>query len=208
MLRTRHGPVQALAVLLPCLLALAVSGCRQKMADQPYYKALDPSTVFADNRSERPVVENTVARGRMRDDSILFTGMVNRDPVSTLPVALTPELLRRGRERFNIYCATCHGLAGNGDGMIVQRGYPRPTAYTDDRLLTSPIGHFYDTMTNGWARMPAYRELIGVHDRWAIAAYVRVLQLSQHARLEDVPEAERRRLIALADNQTSNAGGR
>ncbi|AXA35138.1 MAG: hypothetical protein KatS3mg130_1704 [Candidatus Sumerlaea sp.] len=177
-------------IALGIAVCIAMAGCDQRMRYQPKYKPLQESDFFADGRSARPLVAGTVARGDLRDDRMLFTGMDGTTLTQVLPVSLTRELLERGQERFNIYCAPCHGRLGNGDGMIVRRGMVKPPSYHEDRLLSAPIGHFYDVMTNGFGRMYPHNH-IPVRDRWAIAAYIRALQLSQNATLADVPPEER-----------------
>lgn len=168
-----------------CLLLLA--GCRQDMHDQPKYRGLRASTFFADGSSARPIVEGTVARGTLQDDEAFFTGKRGTEVVAELPFPLTQEVLDRGRERFDIFCAPCHDRAGTGHGMVVQRGYAPPPSYHIDRLREAPLGHFVDVMTNGLKTMPDYRAQIAPRDRWAIAAHIRALQFGQHATASDVP---------------------
>ncbi|MCX7717471.1 MAG: cytochrome c [Candidatus Sumerlaeaceae bacterium] len=199
-------------VLLLVAAASVLGGCRQKMADQPYYQPLSKqkSEIFADNRSSRPLVEHTVARGHLRDGSLLYTGRVNGQFAEVFPFPVTREVLRRGQERYNIFCAPCHGQTGLGNGMIVQRGHAPAASYHDDRLVTAPVGYFFDVITNGFGRMYAYNAQIAPEDRWAIVAYVRALQYSRRATLEDVPEAERVKLTAqaqAADAAPGAAGG-
>ena len=164
------------------------------MHNQPKAIPLRESMFFKDSSSARPLVEGTVARGTLRDDEAFFTGKNGAAEVDALPFALTAEVLDRGEQRFNIYCTPCHGLAGNGDGMIVRRGYRQPPSYHIDRLRNAPLGHFYDVMSNGFGAMPDYRAQIAPRDRWAIAAYVRALQLSQHAPAAEFPQDERDKL--------------
>ncbi len=173
---------------------LALAGCRQDMHDQPKYIPLRESEFFADHRSERPIVEGTVARGDVENDELLYTGKVDGKDATEFPWPVTSEVMARGRERFNIYCAPCHDRAGTGDGMIVRRGYRRPPSYHIDRLRQAPVGHFFDVITNGFGAMPDYRDQVPVADRWAIIAYVRALQASQAATLEAVPPSEREKL--------------
>jgi mono/diheme cytochrome c family protein len=173
------------------LAFLVVTGCRQDMHDQPKYIPLRESTFFADARSARPQVTGTVARGQLREDSLLYTGKVNGADATEFPFAIDARAMARGQERFNIYCAPCHGRTGQGDGMIVRRGYRRPPTFHQDRLRDSPVGHFYDVITNGFGAMPDYASQIKVQDRWAIVAYVRALQLSEHATINEVPAARR-----------------
>ena len=164
------------------------------MHDQPKYKPYRLSEFFDDHRDMRPRLAGTVARGQLDADALLYTGKVDGQFAADLPMPLDAALLDRGQERYNIYCSPCHARTGVGDGMIVRRGYRRPPSYHDDRLRSAPIGHFFDVMTNGFGAMPDYAAQISVEDRWAIVAYIRALQLSEHATLADVPAAERDKL--------------
>jgi len=183
--------------LAVAVAALAVStvGCRQDMQDQPKYIPLRPSEFFSDGRSERPLVEDSVARGHLNDDAALYTG---KGPdgkfLDTFPFPVTRAVLDRGQERFNIYCSPCHGRLGDGDGKIVRRGFRHPPSYHIDRLRQAPAGHFFDVITNGLGAMPDYAAQISPSDRWAIVAYVRALELSQNATLNDVPAEARPQL--------------
>jgi cytochrome c553 len=170
-----------------CVLA-TLAGCND-MDRQPKHKPMDPSPFFADGRSARPAIPDTVARGDLRTDELLYTGKVDGKESEVMPFSVTSELLARGQERFNIYCSVCHGRTGDGNGMVVQRGFPRPPSYHIERLEKAPIGHFFDVMTNGYGVMYSYSDRVPVKDRWAIAAYIRALQLSENAKLSDVPEA-------------------
>jgi mono/diheme cytochrome c family protein len=175
-----------------CLLLLTAA-CRQDMHDQPKLTAYKPSDFFADQRSARPVIEGTVARGHLNEDELLYTGRVGGQPATMFPFAVDEALMRRGRERYDIFCAPCHGLTGDGDGMVVQRGYRRPPSFHIDRLRAAPPGHIYDVIANGFGAMPDYASQIPVRDRWAIAAYMRALQLSQNASATDLsPDAQGR----------------
>ncbi len=179
------------------LLALLLVGCNQLMVDQPKEQTYDPSSFFPDGASARPAVPDTVARGYLRDDIQLFTGKdVQGADVTTFPIPITRVVLDRGQERFTIYCAPCHGRLGGGDGMIVRRGFSTPPTFHSDRLRSAPVGHFFDVITNGFGAMPDYRTQIPPRDRWAIIAYIRALQLSQHAPLADVPPEVRERLTS------------
>jgi mono/diheme cytochrome c family protein len=184
-------------MLLAVILGLAslAGGCAPNMFKQPKNKSLTESDFFADGRAARLPVEGTVARGMLRTDERLYTGKVNGLFVGNVPLPLTRELLTRGRERFDIFCSPCHGRLGDGSGMIVQRGLRRPPSYHIDRLREIPDGYFFDAITNGFGAMPSYASRVGVQDRWAITAYIRALQLSQASRLEDVPPAERPKLL-------------
>jgi hypothetical protein len=178
---------------LPLLFAALLTGCRQDMQDQPKYIPLRPSTFFADGRSERPLVEGTVARGHLDADTAFYTGKIDNKPVDAFPFPITRAVLERGQERYNIYCAPCHDLLGAGKGMIFRRGFnrPPPQSYHIDRLRQAPVGYFFDVITNGLGAMPDYAAQIEPRDRWAIVAYVRVLQLSQNASVNDVPPEAR-----------------
>jgi len=178
------------AAVIAAALALHPA-CRQDMQDQPKYKDLRGSSFFDDHRSARPLPEDTVARGFLYADQRFATGKENGQPLATLPVPLTVALLARGRERFNIYCAPCHGRTGNGLGIVVQRGLRRPNSFSIDRLREAPVGYFFDVETRGFGAMMDYSAQIPPEDRWAIAAYIRALQLSQRTTLADVPDAER-----------------
>ena len=169
-----------------------LTGCRQDMQDQPKYIPLRPSEFFSDGRSERPLVEGTVARGHLNDDTAYYTGKgADGKPLDTFPFAMTKEVILRGQDRFNVYCTPCHDRLGTGDGMVVRRGYRKPPSYHIDRLRQAPNGYFYDVITNGFGAMPDYSAQILPADRWAIVAYVRALQLSQNASVNDIPAAER-----------------
>jgi mono/diheme cytochrome c family protein len=179
---------------MAALLLLACAGCRQDMHDQPKYTAYKASDFFPDGRSARPLVEGTVAQGHLNEDELLYTGRVGGQPATQFPFAIDDAVMRRGRERYDIFCSPCHGLTGEGDGMVVQRGYRRPPSFHIDRLRQAPPGSLYDVMTNGFGAMPDYAAQIPVRDRWAIAAYIRALQLSQNATVAEIPPDARGRL--------------
>jgi mono/diheme cytochrome c family protein len=190
----------------------AVAGCRQDMHDNPRYEALEESDFFADKRAMRPIPEGTVARGNLRDDDVFYTAKQNGELVTALPAQVTVDqaLLDRGQQRYNIYCAPCHSPLGDGNGTVVQRGYKRPASYHDDRLRNMPIGYFYDVITNGFGQMPDYAAQVTPADRWAIAAYIRALQLSQGASVDDVPADQRGTLegrAPAAAPDASHGGG-
>jgi mono/diheme cytochrome c family protein len=151
------------------------------MHQAPRYDPLESSDFFADGRASRPLVEGTVARGNLREDKVFYTGRVGTQLVSEIPVKVTRELLVRGQQRYDIYCSPCHSRVGDGNGMVVQRGFKRPPSFHDQRLRDMPIGHFYDVMTNGFGAMQDYSAQVQPQDRWAIAAYVRALQFSRNA---------------------------
>jgi mono/diheme cytochrome c family protein len=171
-----------------------VAGCRQQMAETGRIKPLEPSLAFEDRRSARPPVPGTVARGQLRSDQAFYTGKVDNREVTVLPVPLSLALVKQGRERFDAFCAPCHGRTGYGDGMVVQRGFGPPPSYHTDRLRQAAIGHFFDVITNGFGRMPDHAAQVTVEERWAIAAYIRALQLSQGAKVADLPAADRQQI--------------
>ena len=156
------------------------------MQNQPYKRPLAESDFFADKRSARPLVEGTVARSDLRADTYFYTGKIGSEDGDYMPFPVTAEVMQRGQQRFNIYCSPCHGEMGDGQGMIVQRGLKRPPSYHNDRLRKAPIGYFFDVMTNGFGAMLDYSQQVSPQDRWAIAAYIRALQLSQGATRADV----------------------
>lgn len=200
----------ALSCLLLTAFCLLAVGCRYDMQDQPRYKVYKKSDFWGerDPRASRDLPEGTVARGYLREDKALYTGKRENaggagaaqqqpsqtttdargntvvttfpDAIDEFPIPVTKELIDRGQERYNIYCIVCHGPTGNGDGMIVRRGFSAPPTYNDDRLRNAPVGHFYDVITNGWGKMNSYAHQVPVADRWAIVAYIRALQISQN----------------------------
>jgi mono/diheme cytochrome c family protein len=185
-------PTRALAA---AVLAVAMAaGCRQDMHDAPRYEPYEKSEFFPDGRSARPQVAGTVARGQLREDAAFHTGRSGAALVDAIPLAVTIDTVRRGRERFDIFCTPCHGQAGRGDGLVVRRGYRAPSSFHLDRLRAQPAGYFYDVITNGFGVMPDYAAQVPPADRWAIVAYIRALQLSEKATLADVPPERRREL--------------
>jgi mono/diheme cytochrome c family protein len=180
---------RTLALLLMTITLL--SACRIDMHVQPRQNPLSRSDFFADQRSERPPVEGTIARGQLREDTYFYTGKLGNSPGDYMPFPVTKEVLDRGRERYNIYCAPCHSLVGDGNGFIPSRGFARkPPSYHIVRLQKAPLGYFYDVITNGFGIMPDYASQIPPQDRWNIVAYVRALQLSQNATRADVPSGQ------------------
>jgi mono/diheme cytochrome c family protein len=171
-----------------------MAACRQDMHDQPKYIPLRQSAFFGDQRSARPFVPGTVARGQLREDTLLYTGKVNGTDATLFPFPVDERVMARGRERFGIYCSPCHGQTGQGDGMVVRRGFRRPPTFHQDRLRDAPIGHVFDVISNGFGAMPDYAAQIKIEDRWAIIAYLRALQLSEHATVNDVPADKRGQL--------------
>jgi mono/diheme cytochrome c family protein len=194
----RHGyGRQARTVVLAVLAAtVLVAGCRQDMHDTPRYEAFEASKSFADNRASRTPPAGTVARGWLRDDEALYTGKIAGQAVDQFPFQIGHDDLVRGQQRFNIYCTPCHGRLGDGNGMVVQRGLRQAASYHNDRLRQEQVGYFFDVISNGFGAMQGYAEQIPVRDRWLIVAYVRTLQLSQHASVNDVPADHRAALDA------------
>ena len=180
---------------IAALCALSFAGCnntlRQDMANQPRQNPLSPSDFLADGRSERPVVENTVARGSIQDDSLLVPKESN-----AFPLPLTAELLQRGEQRYGIYCTPCHGIQGDGMGMVAMRGMKHPPSYHEERLRNEPNGYLYDVITNGFGAMYGYSAQISPRDRWAIVAYLRALQLSRNAPVGQLPAELREKLMS------------
>ncbi|MCC6407589.1 MAG: cytochrome c [Planctomycetes bacterium] len=189
-----RAPIHCTAALLALAAAFLSAGCRQDMHDQPKLRGMRGSAFFADGRGMRPTVPGTVARGQLNDDELLHTGKLDGKPSEVFPFEITRADLERGRERFEIYCTPCHDRTGSGNGMIVQRGMKRPPSYHIQRLREQPPGYFFDVMTNGFGAMFDYSDRIKPEDRWRIAAYIRVLQLSQNGTLADVPPDERTKL--------------
>jgi mono/diheme cytochrome c family protein len=184
-----------IAVVTTAVILVVGAGCRRDMQDQPRYDPLEKSGFFEDQRASRPLVPGTVARGHLDEDEHLYTGRVAGTYVDELPFPASREVLTHGRERYDIYCSPCHDRTGGGFGMIVQRGFRRPPSFHTERLRASPDGYFFDVVTHGFGAMPGYAAQIPVGDRWAIVAYIRALQLSQHATVADVPEGERGALV-------------
>lgn len=185
--RLKQGTLIALLFLPGCEL-------RQAMYNQPKYKPMEASSFFADGRSARQPVAGAIAQGQLRLDRHFYEGKADTGLATTLPMPLTAELLERGRQRFDIYCAPCHDRTGRGNGMIVQRGLKRPPSFHLDRLRTAPVGYFYDVMTNGFGAMYSYASRITPQDRWAIAAYLRTLQFSQQTSFDQLPTEDQRQL--------------
>jgi mono/diheme cytochrome c family protein len=200
-------------LLLTAFSTLLTTSCRRDMQDQPKMKPLRSSSFFKDGLSSRPPVEGTVPRGFLNADTEYFTGKkagrsgqgaatpqprpqsggtttgaaAFPDDVEVFPIEVTEDLVRRGRERYDIFCSACHGFTGHGDGMVVRRGFRRATSFHDEKLRQAPVGHFFDAVTNGWGAMPSYAHQIPVKDRWAIIAYIRALQLRQANQSQTTP---------------------
>ena len=194
----------SIAFLLFTFYFMTGCGVRFDMQDQPRYKAYKKETdFFSDHRASRNLPEGTVARGFLKENKALHTGKIDNpdlnaqvqtttdatgntlvtsfpNDIDEFPIPVTKELVERGRTRYEIYCIVCHGPVGNGDGMVVRRGFPQPPTYHDDRLRNAPVGHFFDVMTNGWGKMNSYADKLSAADRWAVVAYIRALQESQN----------------------------
>jgi mono/diheme cytochrome c family protein len=181
----------ALSVAVLLVLIALTSACRLDMHVQPRENPLSRNDFFTDQRSARPLVEGTVARGDLRADTYFYTGKIGTAPGEQMPFAVTKEVLDRGRERYNIFCAPCHSRVGDGNGFVPSRGFSRkPPSYHIPRLQKAPVGYFFDVITNGFGIMPDYASQIFPQDRWNIIAYIRALQLSQNATLADVPAGQ------------------
>jgi hypothetical protein len=176
-----------IAVATAALASMFAIGCRQDMHDEPKFFPQRGTSFYADGRSVRPQVENTVARNQLHEDNYFYTGLVNGKEGDGLPFPVTMQVLERGQERYNIYCTPCHSRVGNGEGMIVQRGYAPAADFHSFRLEAAPLGHFFHVISNGYGAMPDYSAQIVPADRWAISAYIKALQLSQKATQADVP---------------------
>jgi len=178
-----------------CLCVLGAAGCgntlRQDMANQPRLNTLSPAPIFADGRSERPIIENTVARGSIEDDTLFVPKESN-----AFPLPVTAELMSRGQDRYKIFCSPCHGLQGDGNGLVTLRGMKHPPSYHQDRLRNEPNGYFYDVIANGFGAMNGYSAQLNPRDRWAIVAYVRALQVSRNAHVADLPANLKEKLMA------------
>ncbi len=182
--------------LLPAavILLVMVCGCRKGMVENGRVKPLESSEFFTNGMTARQPVDGTVPRGGLEADTAFYQGEINGHLVTGFPMPVTLDLLERGRERFDIYCSACHSRTGSGDGMIVQRGFPAPPTYHQERLRVVPPGYLFGVITKGYGVMYSYADRVPPSDRWAIAAYIRALQFSQDARWNDVPEPERNRL--------------
>ena len=170
------------------------------MHDQPKLQPMERSDFFSDGRASRPPVDGAVARGELRDDKHLYTGFVDGELAEAFPFAVTREVVDRGHQRFDIFCSPCHGRIGDGQGIVVQRGFQRPPSYHIERLRQAPAGHFYNVIANGKGRMYSFNDRIQPNDRWAIVAYIRALQVSQNVGVDDLPDA-------IAADLRSEGGG-
>ena len=190
-------------IVFVCLSAVALAGCdRDDMHNGARLKPYEASDFFADGSSARPQVEGTVARHQAVDPTIAGSGRVNGQLVDAFPFEITREALVRGQQRYVIYCTPCHAATGEGDGMIVRRGFTRPPSFHSQKLREAPVGHFVDVMTNGYGAMYSYADRVSVDDRWKIAAYIRALQLSQRANPNELPPEDQQKLAAALQPTT------
>jgi mono/diheme cytochrome c family protein len=177
--------------ILVAAIAFVAASCRQEMRTDSRLKPYQESAFFADRASSRPLVDGVVPRGEARSDDFLYMGEINGHLVRGFPAPVTLDQLNKGRERYNIYCSVCHGLTGTGDGMVVQRGFPKPPSFDEQRLRDAPEGHFFHVITNGYGAMYSYASRVEPSERWAIIAYIRALQFAHNAAPQDVPPEER-----------------
>ena len=178
------------------MLCVFLYGCHLDMDDQPKYKPLSASSFFSNGQSSRPLPEGTVPRGEAPPDEFLYTGKKNGKFADAFPYPITRKILERGKDRFTTFCTPCHGQLGDGKGMVVQRGFPEPPSYHADTVRTEPAGFYFDVITHGFGRMYSYAPSVPVHDRWAIVAYIRALQLSRRIPVSEIPDSVRRSLEA------------
>ena len=191
-----------------CSLSLvALTACRDDMHNQPRYKPLAASVFFADGRSARPEVEGTIARGQLRIDEARYTGKIAGEDIDQFPIPIAKADIERGQARFNIYCTPCHGRLGDGNGLVVMRGFRQPPSYYSQRLINAPVGHYYDVISNGFGSMASYASRVTSDDRWRIIAYIRALQLSESAKLTDVPQEQRQNLPVEQPLRNSGEAG-
>lgn len=194
-----HGLLLAASTLA----FLTLAACRQDMQIEPRYNPESETSFFPDGRSARPMVAGTVARGHLQIDEARYTGKIDGDDVDQFPIPISKDDIERGQQRFNIYCSPCHGRLGDGNGMVVMRGFRQPPSYYSDRLVHAPVGHYFDVITNGFGAMASYASRVDTEDRWRIIAYIRALQLSESANLNDVPTAQQQNLPVEAPPRTA-----
>ena len=206
-MRNRSQTSHRLLAGAGALALLTLAACRQDMHNEPRYKPLAASDFFTDQRSARPMVEGTVARGHLRIDEARYTGKIDGNDIDQFPIPIAKADIERGQTRFNIYCTPCHGRLGDGNGMVVMRGFRQPPSYYSDRLISAPIGHYFDVVTNGFGAMPSYASRIESDDRWRVIAYIRALQLSESASINDVPADQRQNLPVEAAPRTAGNSG-
>jgi mono/diheme cytochrome c family protein len=182
----------SIVILLAALVFVSgLPGCHEDMYDQKKYKPLASSEFYRDGQSSRPLVEGTVVHRDHSDDGVIATGLVDGKPSEVFPLALSEAMVRRGQERFNIFCSPCHGRTGDGGGMIVQRGFPRPPSFYADSIRALPVGRYVDVIAHGFGRMYSYADRVDPVDRWAVAAFIRTLQASREVDVHDIPDSQR-----------------
>jgi len=181
-------------MILGAAAFLALTACRDDMHNQPRLKPLGASEFFSDHRASLPAIEDTVARGHLRLDDARYTGKMDGNDIDQFHIPIAKADIERGRTRFNIYCTPCHGYLGDGNGIVVLRGYRQAATLYYDKYRKAPVGHFFDVITNGFGAMPSYASRITTDDRWRLIAYIRALQLSESAKLTDVPADQRDKL--------------
>lgn len=188
--------MKAIPFLAVAAISLLAAGCsRLDMQDQPKFKAQGANDFFVDGRDGRPELEGTIARGELNEDAAFYQGKdASGKDIDAFPIAVDKAFIQRGHQRYDIYCSPCHGRLGNGLGMVVQRGFKQPPSYHIERLRNAPVGHFFDVITNGYGAMLNYSQQIQVRDRWAIISYIRALQYSQNANVNDLPTEARAQL--------------
>lgn len=191
--RRLHWVLQCSALLWVTAL---LAGCRLDMQIQPKYRGYEASTFFRDGHSEQQPVPGTVARGKLRTDTLMYAGLLNGAEANVFPFPITRQDLERGRQRFNIYCTPCHDFTGSGRGMVVQRGFPPPPSYYEKKLMDAPVGHFFRVMTYGYGTMYSYADRLSTKDRWCVAAYIRALQMTHQPHMNNVPPQEQKILEA------------
>ncbi len=192
--KRKRDACATLARAVTALLALVGTACRNDMYNQPKLKPLAESQFFRDGAAARSLPANVIPREADLSNTAWTTGLMNGVYITHLPMPLTREVLQRGRERYDIYCAVCHGANGEGNGMIPQRGFPAPPTFHSDRLRNAPIGHFFDVIRNGYGVMYPYGARVSIDDRWAIAAYIRALQLSRSTPARELSSEEQKKL--------------
>ncbi|HWB32719.1 MAG TPA: cytochrome c [Acidobacteriaceae bacterium] len=205
--KVRGRAVRGVAACAGLAAMLVMAGCRQDMHDQPKMFPQRGTDFFADGRSVRPQLADTVARGQLHQDSYFYTGLEGGKEGNEMPFPVTMAVLKRGQERYNIYCTPCHSRVGNGEGMVVERGYRPAGNFHTPRLMNAPLGHFFSVMTNGYGAMPEYATQVAPQDRWAIVAYIKALQLSQDAKESDAPSGVKvESLKNIANEEGLNPG--
>jgi mono/diheme cytochrome c family protein len=181
-------------MMLTAVAIFAIAGCRQQMADQPHQRPLEVSNFFDDGMASRPLEPGTVARTGREQDSYMLSGKIDGKLADAFPFEITMDVLKRGQERYEIFCSPCHDRLGTGQGMIVRRGFTPARSFHELRLRDAPAGHYFEIMTQGFGPMPSYANQLSEQDRWAVIAYIRALQFSRNARINELPPEDREKL--------------